>query len=203
MIGDSITDCDRVRDAAEGTPDGLGNGYVAITNALLSVEMPARKVLVINRGISGDTIRDLAARWDRDVFALRPDWLTVMIGVNDVWRAFDPEPAKHADAVPPEEYEATYDALLTRTRSRLKGLVLLAPFVVFPDRDDPMRRRVEEFATIVRSLAARHDALFVDTQAAYDRMLAHIDLTQLAPDHVHPTILGHTVISDALLTALR
>lgn len=203
MIGDSITDCGRVRNTTEGDPAGLGIGYVAIANALLSVEMPERKILVINRGVSGDTVRDLKARWDRDVIALRPDWVTVMIGVNDVWRLFDPDPAKHADAVPAEEYEPTYDALLARTRPHIRGLALLSPFVVHPDRNDPMRKRVEVFAAVVRELAARHDAVFVDTQAAYDRMLGELDFALLAPDCVHPTILGHTVLAQALLAALR
>ena len=89
MIGDSITDCGRDRGAPDDTPEALGNGYVAIANALIAVEGAARKITVANRGISGNTIRDLAARWETDVLALRPDWLTVMIGVNDVWRAFD------------------------------------------------------------------------------------------------------------------
>ena len=203
MIGDSITDCGRARDAAEGDPEVLGNGYVAITNALVAVEGAARKIVMINRGISGDTIKDLEARWDRDVLELRPDWLTVMIGVNDVWREFDERASMRALAVSPSEYERIYDALLTRARPQLRGLVLLAPFHVQPDRTDPMRSKVEAFAAIVKRLAARHGAFFVDTQAAFDWMLFHVGVTQLAPDHVHPTLLGHTVIANALLTALR
>jgi lysophospholipase L1-like esterase len=203
IIGDSITDCGRARDAADDSPEALGNGYVAIANALVAVEGAARKIVMINRGISGDTIRDLEARWDRDVIALRPDWLVVMIGVNDVWREFDERASMRALAVSPSEYERIYDALLTRARLQLRGLVLLSPFHVQPDRNNPMRSKVEVFGAIVKRLAARHGAFFVDTQAAFDWMLFHVGVTQLAPDHVHPTLLGHTVIANALLTALR
>lgn len=203
MIGDSITDCGRDRDAAENSPEALGSGYVAIANALIAVEGAARKIAVINRGVSGDTIRDLEARWDRDVLALRPDWLTVMIGVNDVWRSFDESASMRALAVPPAEFEKIYDTLLVRTRPQLRGLVLLSPFHVQPDRGDAMRAQVDVFGAIVKRLAARHGAFFVDTQAAFDWMLFHIGFQQLAPDHVHPTLLGHTVIANALLTALR
>ena len=203
MIGDSITDCGRARAAADDSPEALGNGYVAIANALVAVEGAARKIVMINRGVSGDTIRDLEARWDRDVLALRPDWLVVMIGVNDVWREFDEMASMRALAVSPSEYERIYDALLTRARPHLRGLVLLSPFHVQPDRTNPMRSKVEVFGAIVKRLAARHGAFFVDTQAAFDWMLFHVGVTQLAPDHVHPTLLGLTVIANALLTALR
>jgi len=203
MIGDSITDCGRARDAADDSPEALGTGYVAIANALVAVEGAARKITVLNRGISGDTVRDLEARWESDVLALRPDWLTVMIGVNDVWRAFDERASMRALAVSPAEYERIYDGLLVRARPQLRGLVLLSPFLVQPDRTDHMRTQVEVFGAIVKRLAARHGAFFVDTQAAFDWMLFHMPVAQLAPDFVHPTLLGHTVLANALLTALR
>lgn len=203
MIGDSITDCGRTRDAADDSPEALGNGYVAIANALIAVEGAARRINVLNRGISGDTVRDLEARWDSDVLALRPDWLTVMIGVNDVWRAFDERASMRALAVSPSEYERIYDGLLVRARPQLRGLVLMSPFQVQPDRTDHMRTQVEVLGAIVKRLAARHGAFFVDTQAAFDWMLFHMPFVQLAPDTVHPTLLGHTVIANALLTALR
>lgn len=203
MIGDSITDCGRDRGALDDSPEALGNGYVAITSALIAVEGAARKISVMNRGVSGDTIKDLSARWDRDVIEERPDWLTIMIGVNDVWRAFDDRASMRALAVPPAEFERTYDSLLTRTRPQLRGLALLSPFLVQKDRGNPMRAQVDAYAGIVKRLAARHGAFFVDTQSAFDWMLFHVPFERLAPDHVHPTLLGHTVIANALLSSLR
>ncbi len=78
-------------------------------------------------GISGNTVRDLNARWDTDVVALKPDWVCVLIGINDVWRQFD-SPNQHEQHVPLDEYERTYDALITRTLKFARGMVLMTPY---------------------------------------------------------------------------
>jgi lysophospholipase L1-like esterase len=199
FIGDSVTDCGRSRPVGEG-PRGLGHGYVAEVRASLASLRPDPGVRVLNTGVSADTVRNLAFRWEADVLALAPDWLSVMIGINDVWRQFDGKDA--AQAVMPDEYERVYEGLLARTRPRLKGLVLLAPYVVQDMRSDPMRRRMDEYGSIVRALAARHGALFVDAQAALDAALSGSDYTELAGDRVHPTPRGHRVLADAFLGAI-
>jgi lysophospholipase L1-like esterase len=89
MIGDSITDCGRSRPVGEGLFDAIGKGYVAYVDALLGAAYPERQIRVVNMGCSGNTVRDLAARWQTDVLDLQPDWLSIMIGINDVWRQFD------------------------------------------------------------------------------------------------------------------
>ena len=97
FIGDSITDCGRLDGAAP-----YGDGYMSLIRALVTASHPELGLDWINHGISGDTVRQLAARWDSDAIAARPDWLSVMIGINDVWRAFDGQPEQ---AVPIDEYE--------------------------------------------------------------------------------------------------
>lgn len=201
MIGDSVTDCGRARPVGAGPGPALGHGYVANVDARLRALQPDRPVHVFNMGVGGDTIRDLAARWDTDVLALRPDWLSVMIGINDVWRFFDPDPVKQAQAVPPDEYRETYDALIGRVRPQLRGLVLMTPYFVEPRRAEPMRARMDGFGAIVRDLAARHGALLVDTQAAFDRSLGEDDPATLAPDRVHPNAAGHELLARAFLEA--
>ena len=89
MIGDSITDCNRAYDAMPAGWGSFGDGYVNLVNACLTGLAPEQKVMVINKGISGNTILDLQSRWDEDVLALKPDWVSIMIGVNDAWRHFD------------------------------------------------------------------------------------------------------------------
>jgi lysophospholipase L1-like esterase len=86
---DSITDCGRVRPAAEAVSWDLGNGYVAPIHALLGATCPGQNIRIRNTGISGSTVRDLAARWQSNVVDMKPDWLSIMIGVNDVWRQLD------------------------------------------------------------------------------------------------------------------
>ena len=89
MIGDSITDCGRTRPVAEGLFDPLGRGYVTMVEALLGAAYPQLGIRVVNMGNGGNQVRDLKDRWQTDVIALQPDWLSVYIGINDVWRQFD------------------------------------------------------------------------------------------------------------------
>jgi lysophospholipase L1-like esterase len=200
FVGDSVTDCDRLRPVGQGSRSALGQGYVAAVDAALAPLSPERPIRIANMGISGNTVRDLAARWDTDVLALGPEWLSVMIGINDVWRQFDGR--NPAAAVMPDEFGRTYEGLVARSLPRLRRLVLMTPYYVQSSRTDPMRKRMDEYARIVRDLAAGHGALLVDTQAALDRALASSDYTAIAGDRVHPTQEGHAIIARAFLGAV-
>jgi lysophospholipase L1-like esterase len=201
MIGDSITDCGRKQPIGEGLNDALGRGYVAQVNALLGAVYPHLSIRVVNMGTSGNTVRDLKARWQTDVLDQNPDWLSIMIGINDVWRQYD-LPQMVETHVYIEEYEATLKELVATTRPRLKGLVLMAPFYIEPNRQDPMRATMDRYGQVVRKVAAEHDALFVDTQAAFDKVLAHYYPATLAWDRIHPSQTGHMVIARAFLEAI-
>lgn len=90
LIGDSITDAMRQRPGREGSDSGpLGSGYVALVQQFFSAFHPAHRIEVLNRGVGGNTVADLASRWSSDVLDERPDALGIMIGINDVWRQFD------------------------------------------------------------------------------------------------------------------
>ena len=78
MIGDSITDCGRVRPVADSVGGDLGNGYVALIHAIFSATCPQRHIRIRNTGISGNTVRDLTARWQSDVLDLKPDWVSII-----------------------------------------------------------------------------------------------------------------------------
>ncbi len=201
MIGDSITDCDRARPVGEGFFGGLGSGYVAQVNALLQACRAGAHFRVVNMGISGNTVRDLKVRWQTDVFNMAPDWLSIMIGINDVWRHFD-SPKWMKKGVPLEEYKRTLDGLLASTRSELKGLVLMAPYILEPDRNEPMRAMMDEYGAAVRELALKYQAHFVDTQAAFDDILTHLHPHALSDDRIHPNACGHMVIARAWLNAV-
>ena len=200
MIGDSITDTGRSRPYGEGHGQ-LGNGYVAMVDALIGGTYPERLIRVTNVGTSGHTVRDLKGRWQSDVVDLKPDWLSVMIGTNDVWRQFD-SPKSPASAVQPAEYEATYQELLRTTRPMLKGLVLMTPFYIEPNRSEPMRARMDEYGAIVKKLASEHDAIFIDTQAAFDRATKALYPGLLAGDRVHPNPHGHAILATSFLKAI-
>ncbi len=202
MIGDSITDCGRRVASTESTDKGLGRGYVSLVDALIGSGYPDYNIWITNRGIDGNTVRDLKSRWQSDVIDLKPDWLSILIGINDVWRQFDmPEqPNRH---VLIDEYERTLDELVGQTKSLVKGIILLTPFYLEPNLKDPMRAQMDRHGAKVRELATRHQTVFVDTQAAFDQALAAYYPATLAWDRVHPNQVGHMIIARALLNAIR
>lgn len=201
MIGDSITDAERARPVGEGLFGALGRGYVSFVDALLAAVYPDRRIRIVNMGISGNTVRDLRQRWQTDVIDLQPDWLSIMIGVNDVWRQFD-LPLIGETHVGPREYEETLDELASASRPAVRGLILATPFYIEPNRSDAMRARMDEYGAIVKRLASKRQAVLVDTQAAFDEALRHYYPATLAWDRVHPTHVGHMVIARAFLRAL-
>jgi lysophospholipase L1-like esterase len=206
FVGDSITDAGREplgEPSPWGSP-GLGHGYVSLIEAWLLATRPEARVRVFNRGTSGNTVRDLAARWQPDVIDLKPDLVSIMIGVNDVWRQFD-TPLRVETHVLPDEYARTLDQLATRTLATLPHparILLATPFFIEPHRADPMRARMDEYGAIVHRLAARHGATFVDTQAAFDAVLAHTHPMSIAWDRIHPQPVGHMILARAFLSAL-
>ena len=126
FAGDSITDCGR-RTEQDGP---YGRGYVSLVRALLHARYPEYGLSVVNRGIGGNTVRDLAARWDADVLAEEADWLSVKIGINDVGRLIV---GNMVDHVPLAEYEATYRSLLQQSAAAANGkLILMEPYVIAP-----------------------------------------------------------------------
>ncbi|CAG7655817.1 SGNH/GDSL hydrolase family protein [Paenibacillus allorhizosphaerae] len=201
MIGDSITDCGRKKPEGEGRTDALGNGYVSLVNSFLQSFYPELGIRVVNMGISGNTVRDLNARWQTDVIDQKPDWLSIMIGINDVWRQYD-LPQVVEKHVYIEEYERTLRELVERTKPSLKGLILMTPFYIEPNADDLMRAAMDKYGEVVRKVAAEHQAVFVDTQKAFAQVLEHIYPATLAWDRVHPSMTGHMTLAKAFLNAI-
>lgn len=195
FIGDSITDCGR-RDVRAP----YGDGYLSLVRALVTARHPDTPLTWVNRGVSGDTVRDLAARWERDAVGERPDWLVVMIGINDVWRAFAGRPD---EAVPLDEYEATLRTLLRRAVDATGCRLLLAdPYLIEPDLADPQRAASDRYAAVVARLATEFGALHVATQRAFDHVLTLSPPTLWADDRIHPDLPGHAVIADAFLRVI-
>lgn len=199
FTGDSITDCGRVRPV--GTGAGLGDGYVALVDSLLAAWYPERRIRVLNTGINGNRVIDLEMRWQTDVLDLAPDWLSVMIGINDVWRQFDNQ--HDPDQVTIERYETTYRKLLEQTRQGLNGLILMTPYLIEPRLSDCMRERMDAYGMVVEQLACEFDAVFVNVQAAFDLYLTHRPAQSLCDDRVHPNKTGHMIIALSFLTAIQ
>jgi lysophospholipase L1-like esterase len=202
LIGDSITDCGRKFPVGETLNDGLGNGYVSLVDALLTATYPDLKVRVINMGIGGNTVLDLYERWERDVTALEPDWLSVMIGINDVWRQFDSFQTPD-QVISIGKYTTTLEKLINISRPTLKGLILMTPYYLQPNRSDPMRVMMDAYGEVVYQLALKYDAKLVDTQAAMDLAMRDIPALSLATDRVHLNLAGHMILARVFLASIE
>lgn len=198
FIGDSITDTGRERPV--GQKNGLGDGYVRLVNSMLGANHPDTPIRVLNTGISGNRVTNLDARWKEDVIDLKPDWLSIMIGINDVWRQFDGGASK--DQVDIELYEKLLRKLIEQTQSSLKGLVLMTPFYLESNLSDPMRSMMDDYSAVVKKLAKEYGAIFVDVQAAFDAYLAKAPTQSLCGDRVHPNQTGHLIIAKAFYKAI-
>ena len=200
FIGDSISDYERKRPVGEGLFNAWGTSYVSDVGALLGCMYPEMHYRVVNMGVSGNQARDLEARWQTDVFDQNPDWVCVLIGINDVWRQFD-TPEIREGHVYPEAYEACYDGLIARTLPRVKGMVLMTPYFMEPNRSDPMRARMDEYGAIVKKLAAKYGLVCVDLQAGWDKLFEHMHPCSIAWDRIHPNQTGCMYIAKQFLTA--
>jgi lysophospholipase L1-like esterase len=194
--GDSITDGNRGRSADPNHI--LGHGYAFIIAAKFGGGFPELKLDFMNRGISGNTVLDLEKRWQKDTLDLKPDILSVLIGVNDNGRN-----------VPLDQFEQVYDKLLTDTRAANPKIqfVLCEPFGLpvgkRKENCDAWMSGINARRDIVAKLAKKHHAPLVRFQRAFD------DATRRAPaehwiwDSVHPTYNGHQIMADEWERAVR
>jgi lysophospholipase L1-like esterase len=154
FAGDSVTDMSSGNPVGEGLFDSLGFGYVRMVENLLMSVYPEYNIRVTNSGISGNTSRDLLNRWERDVLNLNPDWVSIMIGINDVWRQFD-TPAMPDRAVSLTQYEQNVENMILSLKGRVKGIFLMTPYYMEPNAADTMRARMDEYGAACRRLLYR------------------------------------------------
>lgn len=198
MIGDSVTDCERGKPVGEGLFGAIGKGYVGYVAGLIEATYPEKMIRVVNMGNSGNNVRDLSDRWETDVLSLNPDWLSIMIGINDVWRQYDMPMVTEAHLYL-EEYKETLERLVKDTLPKIKGMVLMTPYYMEPNRNDAMRKTMDKYGEVVKEIAQKYNTHFVDTQAAFDELFKHFHPNNIAWDRVHPNITGHMVIARAFL----
>ena len=199
FIGDSITDVNRLMPAYEP----YGFGYVHFTTYNLLARYQELNLNIVNTGISGNTVRDLATRWDKDCLAYKPDILSIMIGVNDVWRQ-QAEEQDLPDAVYIEEYEATYGNLLLQAKAHCDSqLVLIEPFMFCQDKKNAMFKDLQAYIKVVNKLASEFDAVVVPLQKLINKQLKHIPAERWSDDMVHPYLWAHAWISQRWLEITR
>ena len=196
FTGDSITAWDT--DPAKGENER----FVCIVKTLLLCADSTRDIKVINTGVSGDTTRLLSARWQKDVLDHSPDYLSIMIGVNDVWRKFDtyghPE-----EAVPIEEYTEIYDRLLKKTVSKVKKIFLITPFLLEKDKNEQMCAILQGYIDAVKALALKYGTELIDMQAVFDKFMFEYGIAPeyISGDRVHPGTMGCVLLAKEFLNA--
>ena len=198
FAGDSVTDMGSVNPVGEGLHDNLGHGYVRMVDNLLASCYPEVILRVTNSGISGNTSRDLLARFDRDVVALKPDWVSICIGINDVWRQFD-MPAMPDRQVSPEEYRDNVEKMILKVKDQVKGVFLLSPYIMEPNREDFMRSRMDTYVEICRELAQKHGCVFIDLQKLFADYCSIRHSCFIAWDRIHPNEIGAMLIAREFL----
>ncbi|MFC6316104.1 SGNH/GDSL hydrolase family protein [Lapidilactobacillus achengensis] len=203
FAGDSVTDCGRTYEAEPAGWGSFGDGYVSLINAALVALYPEYRIKVINKGVNGDDILKLAARWQKDVVAFQPDYVSILIGVNDVWRHFDDAAFQHrADLVDEQLYQTTYQKLIDQTKAQAKQIFIMSPFMFDLNLQDPMRALVQRYAAIARELATKNDLIYIDIQAAVDHFLQSTSSYIVTADRVHPNLKGHMLVANKWLNAI-
>ena len=199
--GDSITDAGCSKDYDLPPNEGMGSGYPFLTMAALRLAEPEKEWRVFNRGISGNRIVDLYARWKKDALNLGPDILSILIGVNDTWH-------EHArqNGVEVPRYAQFYRMLLEWTKQVLPEtkLVLLEPFVLpFGSVGADWIPEIDARRAVVKALAEEFQTVFIPTQTILNDALKKAPQEYWLKDGVHPTSAGHALISRAWLEATR
>ena len=199
FTGDSVTDSGRKRPYGEGLWEGLGNGFVRNLDSILTVLYPENIYRIVNTGSSGFTSRNLLSTWEHDVTALNPDWVFVMIGMNDVWRQFDEPTVASYEYVSPEEYRANLAEMVKRTKDSVKGMFLMPPFYMEANDADPMKVRLREYAAIMKEVADEYGVGYIDMQSDFDELLKHRYPASISWDRVHPNWVGSMVMTRRIL----
>lgn len=187
--GDSITDCGQIAD-----PNRLGGGYPLFVSSYITARYPEKNIKFYNRGISGSRAKDLNERFGESM-ALKPDYLSILIGINDTWRAFD-----RNDYTSPESYEGSFKAALKQAKETNPNMVIIImePFVLpaLPDRLN-WRDDLDAKIAVARKLALEFGAVYIPLDEIFNEM--HLEPQVLAQDGVHPTAIGHMLIAQKWL----
>ncbi|MDT8302986.1 MAG: SGNH/GDSL hydrolase family protein [Sedimentisphaerales bacterium] len=197
--GDSITDAgrDKERENNENDKNALGRGYVYSIAAHLLANQPGDGLKIYSRGISGNKVFQLADRWDKDCLDLKPDILSILIGVNDIWHSLN---GNYDGTV--EKYEKDYRALLKRTFKALPNLklVICEPFVLRCGAvNDKWFPEFDKYRAVARKMSKEFKTLFVPFQSMFDDAVKEVSPSYWAGDGVHPSMAGAQLMAQEWL----
>jgi len=197
--GDSITDAGRARD----NDVNVGVGYPLLVKADLGFESPGSYEF-FNRGISGNRVVDVYARIKDDIINLKPDVMSILIGVNDVWHEIDRQNGVDAD-----KYYKIYDMLIEEVKTALPDIkiMIMEPFVLKGIATEPawedFSAEVKKRAAMAKKISEKYQLPYIELQAGFDELSRNIETAYWLADGVHPTAMGHQYIKQQWLKAFK
>lgn len=201
--GDSITDANRDRDDERIGSEIFGYGYPLLFASDI-LKNNKGKYEFLNRGISGDRIVDVYARIKCDIINLKPDVMSILIGVNDVWHELNEQ-----NGVDTPKFEKVYSMIIEEIKEALPDIkiIILEPFVLYGEGSkryyDDFRKGVEEKAAAAKRVADKYNLAFVPLMKQFDDAASDGDTKYWTTDGVHPTAAGHHLIKEELLKAFN
>jgi len=197
--GDSITDAgrDKKRVNNANEPSALGTGFVFLAASQLLAEYFEAKPRIFNGGISGNKVYQLAERWDTDCISLKPDVVSILVGVNDYWHTF-----KHGYDGTVEKYEGDYRTLLERTCRELPTvtLVILEPFVLrCGEVNAEWLPEFSRYRAAAKKVSAEFNTIFIPFQSVFNEAARKAPPQYWAADGVHPTMAGAYLMAQTWL----
>lgn len=192
--GDSITDGNRTRN--EDWNHVMGHGYAYTIASKLWYEYPDKGFYFLNRGVSGNQVTDLEKRWEQETIELKPDWLSILVGINETGAFMRGDITRT-----PEQFETKYRDLLKRTKEKLPQiqLILGEPFVLpvgkVKERWETYRAEVDKRSAIVKQLSEEFNAIFIPYQSAFDAALSKAPADYWIWDGIHPMPAGHELMA--------
>ena len=201
--GDSITDAGRKKDDSNfNAASSLGSGYAMLAASDLLYKYAGKNLKVYNKGISGNKVYQLAERWEKDCLELKPNVLSILIGVNDYWHFLL---GRYKGTV--QTYRDDYKALLDRTKKALPDvkLILGEPFAVTGVKavDEKWFPAFDEYRRAAREIANEFDAVFIPYQSVFDKAQQTAPGAYWTADGVHPTLAGAHLMAHAWMEAVK
>jgi lysophospholipase L1-like esterase len=201
--GDSITDWGRSKTVTTvNNSQALGNGYSFLTAANLMEDYAEKSLQIYNRGISGNKVFQLADRWDDDCLKLKPNVLSILVGVNDFWHTLT---NGYTGTI--EKYTTDYKTLLDRTKQALPdvSLIIGEPFGVKDVKsvNNSWYPKFNEYRLAAREIADTYHATFIPYQSVFDEAIKRAPGSYWTTDGVHPSVAGGQLMAKAWMETVK
>ena len=188
--GDSVTDCHRDRNDI----NSLGNSYVKDVASFLS----QYNIKSINKAISGNTVRDLLGRLEEDFFKINPDYIFILIGVNDTWHNY---PKQKPSLV----FYVEYELLLKKIKERLNvPVILLEPFIIgYNEEITCMEEDLNDKISYIKKLAEKYDCQYLSFKNEFNSILTKENYLEYTLEGIHLLEKGYQIMSQKLISNIN